>query len=200
MNGAGSTASGASRPEPVPTEAATALRSTLRQHRAGDPRESLSLDIMLSELGRLERPFDQTADATHVTASAIVVGQRGTVLHRHRRLHRWMQPGGHVEVGETPEESAVRECREETGLTVVHPARGPLLVHVDVHRAARGHVHMDLCYLVQAPDEDPAPGPGESQDVAWFTWEEAADIADDALSGGIRSARRLIETSPSLTI
>ena len=66
-----------------------------------------------------------------------------------------------------------------------HPASGPILAHVDVHTAARGHVHLDLRYLVWAPDLPPAPGPGESQEVAWFTWEAALEIADDALTGGL---------------
>ena len=38
---------------------------------------------------------------THVTASGIVVGRRGTVLHRHKRLGIWMQPGGHIDAGES---------------------------------------------------------------------------------------------------
>jgi 8-oxo-dGTP pyrophosphatase MutT (NUDIX family) len=167
------------------------LRDQLRHHQAGDAREALSVEIVRSELGRLEWPFDRMADLTHVTASGVVVGRRGVVLHRHRRLRRWMQPGGHLDPGETPEEAVVRECREETGLAVAHPAGGPVLVHVDVHRAAQEHVHLDLRYLVEAPDEDPHPGPGESQDVAWFWWDEATAMADEALVGALRSARRL---------
>jgi 8-oxo-dGTP pyrophosphatase MutT (NUDIX family) len=182
-------------PDPLTDDRAARLEAVLRRHAPADPRESLSLDIMLAELGRLEQPFDETADPTHVTASAIVVGDRGTVLHRHRRLHRWMQPGGHIEPGEPPEESVRRECVEETGLEVAHPVDGPLVVHVDVHGAARGHVHLDLRYLVWGPDEDPAPAPGESQDVAWFSWDQATDMADEALVGGLRTARRLIGSS-----
>ena len=152
---------------------------------------------MLAELDRVGRPFDEHAQPTHVTASAIVVGARGVVLHVHRRLHRWMQPGGHVDPGETPDEAVLRECREETGLSVAHPAGGPLLVHVDVHPSAAGHVHLDLRYLLWAPDEDPAPAAAESQDVAWFSWDEAIDLSDEALEGALRSARRLIDASRS---
>lgn len=160
-----------------------------------DDRERLSLAIMDVELGRLPAPFDEPADLTHVTASAIVVGHRGIVLHLHRRLHRWLQPGGHIEAGESPEEAAVRETVEETGLTVAHFGGQPVLAHVDVHPAARDHVHLDLRYLMVAPDDDPAPPPGESQHVAWFTWTEAERLADDALVGALRTARRLTRAS-----
>jgi 8-oxo-dGTP pyrophosphatase MutT (NUDIX family) len=167
----------------------------VRTHRPSDEREGLSRSIILAELDRLDRPFDEDADLTHVTASAIVVGPRGVVLHRHRRLHRWMQPGGHLDSGETPPEAALRECIEETGLPVTHTHGGPTLAHLDVHTAARDHVHLDLRYLMWAPDLPPAPAPGESQEVAWFSWEAALAIADDALAGGLQSARRLARAS-----
>ncbi len=67
-----------------------------------------------------------------------------------------------------------------------------MLVHVDVHGAADDHVHLDLRYLVLGPDADPVPPPGESQDVAWFGWDEAVTTADEALVGALRAARRLI--------
>jgi 8-oxo-dGTP pyrophosphatase MutT (NUDIX family) len=165
------------------------VRAALLGHLPGDPREESARARVLRELDRLERPFDQHADPTHVTVSAIVVGPRGVVLHRHRRLHRWLQPGGHVEAGELPEEAVLREVREETGLGVAHRAGSPCLVHVDVHEAADEHVHLDLRYLVDAEDREPRPAPGESPDVAWFSWDEASAIADEALVGALRSAR-----------
>lgn len=168
------------------------VAEAVRHHRVSDQREERSRWFILGELDRLDRPFDEEADLTHVTASAIVVGRSGVILHRHRRLHRWLQPGGHVEAGEDPAEAARRECREETGLPGSHPVGGPTLIHLDVHDAARGHLHLDLRYLLWAPDLPPAPGPTESQEVDWFSWEAALDVADEALAGGLVSARRLI--------
>lgn len=197
MSGAGSIASGASLPEPPGSPdrpdqpGAAALRRRLLAHHPSDDREARSVATMLAELDRLERPFDRHADRVHVTASAVVVGPRGVVLHRHRRLHRWLQPGGHLDPGETPEEAVVREVAEETGLEVSHPTSVPRLIHVDVHEAAGGHLHLDLRYLLLAADGPPAPGPGESQEVAWFDWPEAERRADEALVGALAAARRL---------
>jgi 8-oxo-dGTP pyrophosphatase MutT (NUDIX family) len=168
------------------------LRAVLDAHRATDDRERSARVEALAQLDRLERPFEEGSDPTHVTASAIVVGRRGVLLHRHRKLGRWMQPGGHVGPGEEPADAAVRECREETGLVVAHPRGGPRLVHLDVHPAARGHVHIDLRYLVGGPDAAPDPPPGESPKVAWVSWEEADARADEALAGGLRSARAAV--------
>jgi 8-oxo-dGTP pyrophosphatase MutT (NUDIX family) len=143
-----------------------------------DEREARSRRRFLAELARLESPFDQHADPTHITASAVVVGSRGVLLHLHKRLDLWLQPGGHVDDGETPEEAAVREVLEETGLECADPE----FVHVDVHPGPRGHTHLDLRYLVSA-DGDPKPAENESPDVRWFAWDEAVAVADPGLRG-----------------
>ena len=148
-----------------------------------DAREELSQKLFLEALDRLEDPFSETADPTHVTGSAIVVGRRGVVLHLHKRLGIWVQPGGHIEDGETPWEGALREATEETGLELRHPTGGPLLVHVDVHPGPKGHTHLDLRYLLLASDQDPTPHDGESVDCRWFSWDEAIEVADPALRG-----------------
>ena len=170
---------------------AVSLARAVTDHVPVYDREARALLAVLDALQRLPRPFDRHADLTHVTGSAVVVGPRGVLLHRHRRLHRWLQPGGHLDPGETPDAAALRETVEETGLAATHPADGPVLVHVDVHTAADDHVHLDIRYLLVGPDADPAPPPEESQEVAWFSWQDATALADDALAGALRTARRL---------
>ena len=165
------------------------LESLVRAHQPADEREWAAQARFLAELARLDAPCDEHADPTHVTASGIVVGRRGTVLHLHKRLGRWMQPGGHIDPGETPPVAARREAMEELGLTVEHPSGGPHLLHLDVHEAALGHTHLDLRYLLVGGDADPQPPPGESPEARWFDWDEAAAAADAALLGGLGLAR-----------
>lgn len=158
-----------------------------------DERERVSIERFVAELGRLKRPYDEHADPVHVTGSAIVVHpERGIVLHLHKRMGRWFQPGGHIDPGESPADAALREATEETGLAGLHhPPGGPQLVHVDVHDGPRGHVHLDLRYLFEAPTaDDPAPPPDESPDCRWFDWDEALAVADEGLAGYLRDARR----------
>lgn len=161
------------------------LRAQIAGQMPVDERHATSITRFLDALDTLPAPLDQDADPTHVTASAIVVGHRGTVLHKHKRLRLWMQPGGHIEAGEAPADAVLREVLEETGLAATHPGGSPRMIHVDVHPAG-AHVHLDLRYLVEARDDDPSPGPGESPDVRWFGWDEALDVADAALAGALR--------------
>jgi 8-oxo-dGTP pyrophosphatase MutT (NUDIX family) len=165
------------------------LRTLVENHVPSSPREVAAKERFLSELSRLSAPCDEDAGPTHVTASAIVVGRRGTVLHRHKKLGIWMQPGGHIDPGETSDEAALREATEELGLAVTHPPAGPLLLHLDVHEAAHGHTHLDLRYLLMGADEDPQPPPDESPEARWYSWEEAGQMADPALVDALPLAR-----------
>jgi 8-oxo-dGTP pyrophosphatase MutT (NUDIX family) len=126
--------------------------------------------------------------AGHLTGSAVVVDddrQRVVLLH-HRKLDRWLQPGGHADGDGDLAGVARREAAEETGLAdlrVVAPA-----IDLDVHPIpARGpehpHHHYDLRFVVLA-------GPGaqprvnhESIDVRWV---RIADLDDYGVSGELR--------------
>jgi 8-oxo-dGTP pyrophosphatase MutT (NUDIX family) len=159
------------------------LRRQLDRREPIDQREAASIARIRVELGRLTAPFDESAGPVHVTASAVVVGPRGVLLHRHKRLGIWIQPGGHVDPGEQLLAAAVRETVEETGLQAA--AVDDDVVHLDVHAAPKGHEHLDVRFLLAA-DGEPAPPAGESPDVAWFGWAEAADLTDEALAPLLR--------------
>jgi 8-oxo-dGTP pyrophosphatase MutT (NUDIX family) len=165
------------------------IRRALNQRQPIDERERTSIKEFLHQLDLLSQPFTEAADMTHITGSSIVIGQRGVLLHLHKRAQIWIQPGGHVDAGETPWDGAVRETLEETGIMAVHPTDGPFLIHVDVHAAPKGHTHLDLRYLLIGPDADPMPPEGESQHVRWFGWQEALAMDRDSLNGALRSAR-----------
>jgi 8-oxo-dGTP pyrophosphatase MutT (NUDIX family) len=159
------------------------VRDQVRREVSGrlpiDDVERRYIGQFLVEFDRLTAPFDRESNVVHVTGSAIVIGPRGVILLKHKRLGLWLQPGGHIDLGETPSEAALREAGEETGLHVTFAGDLPQLVHVDVHDGGRGHTHLDLRYLVDGGDADPCPPDDESQEIAWFSWADAAERASD---------------------
>ncbi len=164
------------------------IRADVAARRPVDEREAISIQRFLASFDALEAPLDRESDPTHVTGSGIVIGPRGVVLLRHRRLGIWLQPGGHIDAGETPWDAALRESCEETGLEVsfsgpFDDAGIPELLHVDVHAGGRGHTHLDLRYLINGGDADPDPPEGESQEIGWFDWDAAIERADPGLRG-----------------
>ena len=176
------------------------LLAALAAHEPISARERRSVQRTRTMVRWLARPFEQEADPIHVTASAIVLdGYGATLLHRHRRLGLWLQPGGHVERGESLAAAALREAREETGVALVHPPSGPLLLHVDVHEGPRGHVHLDVRYaLLAARGAAGTPAEGESLEVAWFDYASAGDVADISLADALAAAERRRRDLPPL--
>ncbi|MCA9772977.1 MAG: NUDIX domain-containing protein, partial [Myxococcales bacterium] len=82
--------------------------------------------------------FERNCWAGHVTGSAWVTtpDRRRALLVHHRKLGRWLQPGGHADGESLIEQVALREAREETGLADLrlHVAQGGLApLDVDVH-------------------------------------------------------------------
>lgn len=159
-----------------------------------DERERESIATFVSVVPALSDPFDEHAGPVHITASGILVSDDGmmTALHLHKRLGMWLQPGGHIEPGESPADGALREAAEEIGVPVRHETGDGLLFHVDVHPGPKGHTHLDLRYLLRAPQVTPRPADGESTRVGWFAWEEAESLADTGLAGALRAARALL--------
>jgi 8-oxo-dGTP pyrophosphatase MutT (NUDIX family) len=172
------------------SETLPALVAALAGHQPRDERERRSLSRTLALLAWLRDPLDELSDPTHVTGSAVVLDEhRRVLLHRHKRLGLWLQPGGHLEPGESPAQAAVRETLEETGIDAAHPEGGPRLVHVDVHEGPRGHVHLDLRYLLFAAAARPLqPAPGESAEVAWADPDTARRRSDVSLAAALDAA------------
>lgn len=124
-----------------------------------------------------------------MTGSAIVLDATGAVLlHRHVRLDRWLQPGGHVERDELVHEAARRETLEETGVVTRHPDDRPTLLHVDVHEGPLGHVHLDVRWLLEA---EPATTVPPLPDAAFLAPDRAMALADRSLGDALRALAHL---------
>ncbi|MGD8897795.1 MAG: NUDIX hydrolase [Acidobacteriota bacterium] len=181
-------------PAPAP-DPIDALAETLWSHAPADEAEGRDRDRILTFVRGHRDPFDRRISEGHLTGSAIVVsasGDRVLLLH-HRKLDRWLQPGGHADPGETAGEAvALREAFEETSLRglALHPT-APRPLDVDVHDIpARGdepaHEHLDLRYLVVAPDgAGLSPQIEELHSVRWVRWDE---IDAFGLDHGLRRA------------
>ena len=127
---------------------------------------------------------DRTTMPGHLTGSALVVNNAGThvLLLFHAKLQRWLQPGGHADGDHELAAVALREATEETGikgLAVLLPA-----VDVDIHRIPAlggmdSHLHLDLRFVVVAPDGASVRGNHESEALRWVTPEELGLLTDE---------------------
>jgi len=158
------------------------LADVFASYTASDAEECDAVVQLLQLLQAPADPFDRTTLPVHVTASSLVLDPKARLLllHLHRRLDRWLQPGGHIEPGERPEDAAQRETVEETGFLAQHPSGTPHVVHLDAHPGPDDHLHLDLRYLLLADSAAPALGQGEASGMgtgATLRWVALADVA-----------------------
>lgn len=155
-----------------------------------------ALELTRALLRQSADPFSRTGyDPGHITASGVVLtaDRDRVLLVFHRRLQRWLQPGGHVEpLDDDLVETARREVLEETGVDL-DPGVAPRLVGVDVHRIpARAdeppHLHHDLVFRFVARRDRISPEWG--REVRWCDADRLADYdADEALRCSVARAR-----------
>ena len=129
-------------------------------------------------------------------ATAFVVWGDRLLLHRHAKLNMWLPCGGHVEPNELPDEAAVREVMEESGVAVelvgesAIEAPGPRhLVRprgIQLEPIAPGHEHIDLIYLATpvGPYDGRIPLADEDPSLGWY---DVAALGSMDLSDEVRA-------------
>jgi 8-oxo-dGTP pyrophosphatase MutT (NUDIX family) len=119
----------------------------------------------------------------HLTGSALVVeeGSGRILVLFHRKLQRWLQPGGHADGDANLASVALREATEETGIADLRI--DPVPVDLDIHRVEppgeAPHDHLDVRYLVVAPTGSLPAGNHESEALRWVDLDDLARLGVD---------------------
>ena len=177
------------------------LLSQLHTYRPYSQRENAHLMKIVSLLEREPGCFLRSCIAGHITASAWVVAPdlKSVLLMHHRKLDKWLQPGGHADGDTNLAGVALREAHEESGLTSLRLMR-PDIFDVDVHSIPeRGnepaHLHYDVRYLLTANPQEPLMPNGESKGFAWVALQHA-----ESLTAANPSILRMINKTMQLPV
>ncbi len=132
------------------------------------------------------------------TVAIFVVWRNQVLLHEHRKLGKWLPPGGHIELNELPDQAAVREVLEETGIKVQllisdrlefepqsdSPRQLTRPRGIQLEQISAGHEHIDLIYFAN-PEAD-YDGLIASEDNP-FLWCNAAQLRQLPLGNEVRA-------------
>jgi 8-oxo-dGTP pyrophosphatase MutT (NUDIX family) len=138
---------------------------------------------ILDLVGQAPAPADRTTRPGHLTGSAFVVSDDGerAVLLFHRKLRRWLQPGGHADGDMNLVHVAWREAAEETGIDGL--AVDPEPVDLDIHEVRPPtedpHLHLDVRFLVVAPPGAVLAANDESDAIRWVGRDELDEMELD---------------------
>ena len=141
-----------------------------------------------------------------ITATGYIVNREKTkiLLIFHKKLQKWLPPGGHVEEGELPHEAVLREVQEEVGISAqfdtdsLTPELG-LQGEVDIQvpepyallyqiipasSKEEAHIHFDFVYPLICTSEEVTLGDAGVVEIRWFYKDEVKDIdCFDAVRG-----------------
>ena len=171
------------------------LLDTLECYRRAFPAEAEVVDRIVALVEAHADCFERTCRPGHITGAAWIVStdRRRCLLTHHRKLDRWLQLGGHADGQSRVEEVALREAREESGMTGFDfvAIEGTLLpLDLDVHAIpARyddvgrlvedAHEHHDVRFLLVAHAGQTIAASDESHEIGWFTTEEVLRLTDE---------------------
>jgi 8-oxo-dGTP pyrophosphatase MutT (NUDIX family) len=121
------------------------------------------------------------------TVAIFVVHQDQVLLIHHRSLGQWLPLGGHIELDEDPEQAALREAHEESGLEVELLGERPpttglgtraLLAprFLDIHRISATHEHIGMIYWARPKSGTLTLAPSEHHAIRWCSAEELEDL------------------------
>ncbi|MDF2628059.1 MAG: mutT/nudix family protein [Symbiobacteriaceae bacterium] len=131
------------------------------------------------------------------TVATFVLHDGKVLLLWHRKLSMWLPPGGHIDPNELPDEAAVREVKEETGLDVellsqpsMPQMPGPLQLArpegIQLEDISPGHQHIDLVYFAR-PVDPAAVRPVANDEVDRVGWYARGDLGRIDLTEEVRA-------------
>jgi 8-oxo-dGTP diphosphatase len=151
----------------------------------------------------------QLSENKHFTTSSFVVNKDKTkaLFVFHKKIKRWIYPGGHLEVNEIPDEAVLRELKEETGIDGKIISQNPvdlkdcheaqlatpycvLMMKIKGSSKSEAHSHLDLVYLIEA-DSDELLSSEDNSEAKWFTKNEIEDI--DTFKSLKQIARKVLD-------
>lgn len=131
----------------------------------------------------------------HRSAGGLVVCGSRILLISTQAGRRWQLPKGHIERGESPEQAAIREVQEETGVTGRVVAALPGIEYWFVERGSR-RVHKRVDYFLLTYLSGDA-GDFDRQEVSgaeWFSWDDGiAKLSFENERHVVEQARKIAE-------
>jgi 8-oxo-dGTP pyrophosphatase MutT (NUDIX family) len=149
-----------------------------------------------------------------IIAEVPIVYKNKILLMEHRKLGGWFYTGGHVDPGELPEEAAIREAKEESGLDVEiidcgkkgmaikgSNAKGPLgILIMDYNYPLGRHIHYEMFFLAKPKNgiRNLKRNKEESLDMDWFSKEELKKL--DMMPHAYRLSVKALDMAKKLGI
>ncbi len=166
------------------------LLSQLQAYKPFNEQEEKDKELMCFCLQQYDNIFFRENKIAHMTASAWVVNKERTkvLMIYHNIYNSWAWLGGHADGQKDLLQVAMKEVREESGLTTVTPISKDIYSievltvngHIKRGEYVSSHLHLNVTYLLEADEKEELKiKPDENSGVAWFSLEDAIEASSE---------------------
>ena len=142
------------------------------------------------------KPMAHIHEKIDFTVAIFVVQGGKVLLIHHRKLNKWLPLGGHIELDEDPEQAALREAEEESGLQVQLIGERPPTTgagtraliaprFLDIHYITATHEHIGMIYWARPKKGDVALAHEEHHDIRWCA-ESDLELLQPTMSEAVK--------------
>ena len=167
------------------------LRDEIENFKPFNEQEEADKALMIKYIDTFDDVLTRENQMCHFTASGWIVNKERTkvLMIYHNIYNSWAWVGGHADGDADLDYVALKEIREETGLTNVKIISDGIysvqILTVDSHikrgKFVPSHVHLDCCYLVEADDTEPLRmKEDENSGVKWIDIDKAVEASTEA--------------------
>lgn len=183
------------------------LLDQIKNYQPKNEQESKDKEAMITFITRNPDYLLRSNLVGHFTSSAIIVNEDITkVLFAHHNIYNsWAWVGGHNDGDDDPLHVAIKEAKEETGLTQVTVLSEDIagidniyvMSHIKHNEHVSDHIHFNITYILQANENDKVTSkPDENSGVKWFLFDELDNIVKEPRMKPIY--QKLIQVAKSL--
>ncbi len=169
----------------LPDDKRQPLAALLQDYQVRHPEEDDMVLRYLEFVQNHQDCFERSQLLGHVTGSAFLLDSacERVLFTHHRKLNRWLQPGGHADGVSDVAKVALTEAEEESGLAAIEFVTDTLL-DVDIHliperKQEPAHYHYDCRFLLKSAGSDTFAISEESNDLAWVPLDKVSDYTDE---------------------
>ena len=166
------------------------LLRAIEKYEPYNEQEARDKNVMLGFLKNQDNVLTRENEIAHFTASAWVLNEkRDKVLMIYHNIYdSWSWTGGHADGEENLLAVAIKEVKEETGLSKVKPIQKNIFSleiltvegHLKNQKYVPSHLHINCTYLLEASDDEKLRvKPDENQGVRWMDIEKCANISKE---------------------
>lgn len=153
------------------------LIGALNQYETDFVEELAYIPRFKSLLNNFPNCFERSLITGHITASSWIIdlSNNEVLLVHHRKLGKWLQPGGHADGDENTLNVSIKEAKEETGLSSLKLLKDGIFdidIHlIPYHKNTQSHFHYDIRYLFKASKDEQIIVNDESNEAKWISLE-----------------------------